>query len=470
MAKSKKRPNLILVGIDSLRADHMSLYGYSRLTTPHMAHFAAGGTVYDWCFSPHIPTTSGYGAMLTGMDCFTTGLVALRHKGGIAEGVKTLPEILREHDYVSTCVGFKGNTASRGFETYLDYAGWGSLLQGRSPKAENLNVVAIPELKRLAGQDKPFFLFLRHMDPHSPYLPPGQFERLFYGGNELDPVNESMKPVFDFKPFRDYFATWMPPGVTDKEYVIAQYDGAVAYMDACIAALFQAVSALGLDESTLIVIDSDHGETLHDHDCFYDHHGLYEPTLRVPLVFRLPGRVPAGRRIGGYTTLMNVTPTILDLLGVRSGVEFDGQSLAGEMQGKPRRPDTELYLTECTWMRKHGWRTPQWKYIHALEPDFHFKPEVELYNLIEDPAESVNLAGKEKAVVELLEQRMLAWIARREKQTGRTNPIYTNLNWHGSKTVQGPFVSSQQAYDTMHIGDPEAARKLQAKAAEEEKK
>ena len=459
------KTNLILIGVDSLRADHMSLYGYPRLTSPHIDRFARGGTTYEWCFSPHIPTTSGYGAMLTGMDCFSTGLVALRHQGDMNPGIKTLPEVLRENGYVTSCVGFR-NVSSRGFDTCTDFSGWGAWEQGRSPKAENLNAVAIPELKRLAGQDKPFFLFLRHMDPHAPYLPPRPFERMFYGGDECDPANKSLEPIYKFKPFCDFFRTWFPPGCTDKEYIIAQYDGAVAYMDACIANIFAAVSALGLDENTLIVIDSDHGETLYDHECFFDHHGLCEPTLRVPMVFRLPGRVPAGRRIGSYTTLMNVTPTILDILGISSGIKFDGASLLPEMNGKRRAPDSEFYITECTWMRKHGWRGPQWKYIHALEPDFHFKPEVELYDLIADPEESVNLAEKEPGLVAALEERMKAWIAKREKETGRTNPIYTNLHWHGCKTVPGPFESSRQAYDTLHIGDPEAARRLQLKGEE----
>ena len=76
---------------------------------------------------------------------------------------------------------------------------------------------------------------LRHMDPHAPYLPPEPYERMFYHGNETDPENKSMEPVMNFKPFRDFFASWMPPGISDKDYVIAQYDGAIAYMDAAIA-------------------------------------------------------------------------------------------------------------------------------------------------------------------------------------------------------------------------------------------
>jgi arylsulfatase A-like enzyme len=458
-----KKTNLILIGVDSLRRDHMSLYGYERLTTPHIERWAEGGTVYENHFSPHVPTTSGYGSMLTGKDCFGTNIVALRHEGDIAPGVRTLPEVLRGAGYTTTCVGFRGNAASRGFDSYLDFPGWGpDQADGRAHKAEALNNVALPELKRLAGQDQPFFLFLRHMDPHSPYLPPRPFERMFYGGNEFDPANESLKPVYAFKPFCDYFYSWFPPYCTDKEYIIAQYDGAVAYMDACIANIFAAVKALGIEENTLVVLDSDHGETLHDHDCFYDHHGMYDPTLVVPLAFRLPGRVPAGKRVKSYSTMPNIMPTILELMEVPTDIAFDGVSLVGEMNGGKRQANKEFYITECTWMRKHGWRTPQWKYIHALEPDFHFKPEIELYNLVDDPQELTNLAEQYPDVVAKLEKKMKAWIKKREKESSRTNPMYTNLHWHGAKDVPGPFQSSQQAYDTLHIGDPEAARKLQA--------
>jgi hypothetical protein len=124
---------------------------------------------------------------------------------------------------------------------------------------------------------------------------------------------------------------------------------------------------------------------------------------------------------------------------------------------------SEFYITECTWMRKHGWRTPEWKLIVALEPDFHFKPPVELYNLVEDPLENHNLAEQEPGVVALLKQRMEGWIAKREQETGMTNPIMTQGDWHGYEGV-GPFKTSQQAYDTLHIGGPAQAAKIQAEA------
>jgi arylsulfatase A-like enzyme len=455
----KKKTNLILFGLESLRTDHMSLYGYPRLTTPHLQRYAEGGTVFGGLISPSIPTTPGYSSMLTGMDTFGTDVVALRHEGPLGPHVKTLAEVLSVEGYDTTCVGFSGNPASRGFHRYIDFSGWGSWKEGRSPKAENLNAVTLPELERLAAADKPFFLFLRHMDPHAPYLPPAPFERMFYHGNEFDLANRSLEPVLSFKPFKDFFRTWFPPGCTDKDYLIAQYDGEIAYMDASIQALLQAVAHLGLEDDTLVVFDSDHGETLYDHDCHFDHHGLYECTLRIPLVFRLPGRVPAGKRFADSCQMKDIMPTILELMGVKSGIRFDGRSLAPLMRGEARPPEPEAYITECTWMRKHGWRTPEWKLIHALEPDFHGKPEVELYDLVADPGETRNLAAEEPAMVGLLEDRMQAHIRRREKETGRKNPVSVNLDWHGYHC--GPFKTSQQAYDTLHIGSIEAAKELQ---------
>ncbi|HGJ66199.1 TPA: sulfatase [bacterium] len=457
-----KKPNLLFFGIDSLRGDHMSLYGYHRLTTPHIDKFASEGSVFEHCFSPSVPTTPGYSSMLTGLDCFGTNVVALGHRGDIAPGHKGLPEILKEEGYNTTTVAY----GFRGFDTNLNYSGWGAGEDGRSHKAEQLNATAIPELKRLANEDKPFFLFLRHMDPHTPYLPPWPFEKIFYGGNEFDPNNDSLKELYDFKPFRDYFISWFPPGLTDKEYEIAQYDGAVAYMDSCIQNIFTTLEALGLEENTLVVITADHGETLDEHSCYFDHHGVYECTLTIPLIFKFPGRVPAGKRFSDYTQHKDIVPTILELMGIDIDQHFDGRSLCPLMRGEYREPEPEFYITECTWMHKHGWRTPEWKLIHALEPDFHFKPEIELYNLIKDPGENNNLADKEPSIVAMMEERMKQHIARREKETGRPAPIYHNFLAGRNE----PFKSSEEAYNTLHIGDPEAARKLQERIQEREKK
>ena len=353
----------------------------------------------------------------------------------------------------------------RGFDTYLEFSGWGPDDTGRSPKAENLNKTTLPELNRLIDQsdEKPFFLFLRHMDPHSPYLPPAPYERMFYHGDACDPSNKSMEPVMSFKPFCDYFASWMPAGITDKNYVIAQYDGAIAYMDACIQTLFNALETRGVLDETIVIINGDHGETLYDHECWFDHHGIYDVTLHVPLIIRYPGRVPAGKRVSGYNQHKDLVPTLLELADVETDIAFDGKSLTSLISGEIASYDSEFYITECTWMRKHGWRTPEWKLIVALEPDFHYKPPVELYNLIQDPDENENLVETHPDIVNVLETRMKNWILQREKETGLPNPIMNQGDWHGHKGV-GSFKSSEQAYNMMHIGTPGEAARLQAKS------
>lgn len=469
-----KRPNILLIAIDSLRADHMSSYGYHRLTTPHLDRFAQQCVLFENTFSAHIPTTSAYASMLTGMDCFSTQVVALRHQGGLRPEVRTMAEILRDFGYNTTCVGFTGNPSSRGFDTYLDYPAWGSWNEGRSPKAQELNKVTIPELERLAADDKPFFVMLRHMDPHAPYLPPEPYERMFYHGNESDPNNRSMDPVMNFKPFRDFFASWMPPGISDKDYVIAQYDGAIAYMDACIQTIFTTLETLGIMDDTIVIVNGDHGETLYDHECWFDHHGMYDNVLHVPLMIRYPSKLPQGVRIKGYNQHKDLMPTIFELADIpqdqiqwASDLRFDGRSLLPMIRGEVASHESSFYITECTWMRKHGWRTPEWKLIIALEPDFHFKPEIELYNLIEDPEENNNLAEARPDVVAHLRATMDAWIAKRTAETRLENPMLTQGDWHGKAGV-GAFTSSQQAYDTLHIGDPNQAAKLQAQARQTE--
>ena len=452
-----KKPNILLFGIDSLRSDHMSLYGYDRLTTPHIdKYIQEGGVFFENMFSPSIPTTPGYASMLTGFDCFGTDCVALRHKGTLIDSIKTLPEILGENGYTTTCIGFQGNAAARGFENYIKYEDW-------SPdKAEHMNGAAIPELKRLTEQDKPWLLFMRHMDPHSPYYTKEPFKRLFYAGDEFDKNNKSLKPVYEFKPFRDYFLTWFPEGCTDAEYIVAQYDSSIAYMDMCINQILETLRLTGAEDDTIVVFISDHGETLDEHDCYFDHHSIYDNVLNVPLAMRY-NKFPFVGSVVDVCQVKDLVPTVLSLCGLDTGIKFDGRDLTKAVTGECMPQESEFYITEATWMRKHGWRTPEWKLIVAMEPDFHFKPEVELYNLIDDPQENNNLAESEPEVVKFLTGRMEAHIKKREDETGRKNPMVTNDDWNGYGHA---FTSSEEAYNSLHIGDPEAAKKLQAKLSE----
>ncbi|MEN9615169.1 MAG: hypothetical protein RL022_591, partial [Chloroflexota bacterium] len=124
---SGKRPNLLILAIDTLRADHLSAYGYPRLTSPHIDRLASQGVQFDWCFAPNVPTTPAYCAMLTGMDVMSTRMVALQPNEPLPAHLQTLPELLRPLGYASACVGFSGpdqEARYRGFDTYENYRQW----------------------------------------------------------------------------------------------------------------------------------------------------------------------------------------------------------------------------------------------------------------------------------------------------------------------------------------------------------
>jgi len=444
----EKKLNLLIFGIDSLRADHMSCYGYHRLTTPHIDKIANEGVLFENAYSPYIPTTPGYTTMLSGMDVISHQIVSLRPKGPLDPNIRLLPEILKEKGYTSACVGFDGKFY-RGFDKYENYKAWFNweeYVKDGGRKAENLNEKALPLLESIA--DKPFFIFLRHMDPHAPYLPPPPFMRMFYEGNEKDPSKHSLEPVFAFEPFAEFFKSWMPPGVTDADFIISLYDASLAYMDACIQHILTRLEELDLIEKTLIVITSDHGESLMEHECYFDHHGLYEPTLHVPLIYRCPDILPEGKRIKGFVLQQDLTPTVLEILGygdIAKRLKMDGKSVIPLIEGERPTNYSEFYISECTWMRKRGWRTAEWKLIQALEPDFHNKPPIELYNLIEDPEENYNLVEEDPEIVKTLEERMISWVKKRMAETGKPDPI---MDYHLGLDLK--------------IGSIKAARDLQA--------
>jgi arylsulfatase A-like enzyme len=172
------------------------------------------------------------------------------------------------------------------------------------------------------------------------------------------------------------------------------------------------------------------------------------------MIIRYPPKIPAGKQVDAITTHIDLVPTLLELAEIEVEDNFDGKSMLPLALGEELTHGSEFYFTECTWMRKHGWRTPDWKLIRALEPDFHFKPPVELYNLVQDPQENHNVADSEPEIVTLLTGRMESWIAIRERETGNPAPVRNQPGWHGVPSVDY-FTSAEQAYNALYVGGPE---------------
>ncbi len=409
--------NVVLIALDTQRADHLGCYGYSKRTSPFLDSVARRGVLFERCYAPNIPTHPSFTTMLSGKEAVTHDIVNIGGGVPIADGVRLLPEILGEHGYATAAVDSMGRHFDRGFDEYITYE-WDRSDPTVLRKAETVTEKALPVIERLRGGDQPFFLFLHYWDPHTPYLPPPQYRSKFYpaGRDPYDVSNHSMDEAWSWEPFKWYFHSWMP-GVTDSEYVVNLYDGETAYMDRQLRRIWQALKPVAQD--TLIIVTADHGEILDEQLGYFDHHGLYEGNVHVPLIMDWPGKLPRGRRVPGWVQNVDLAPTILDLAGIPDRDRMEGLSLLPTLFGVRDANYDQIVFSEATWELKRAIRSGRWKLIHSLEPDRHGRPMQELFDLEADPLEQHNLAAAELETVARLHGQLDAWLERRLGETGR---------------------------------------------------
>jgi arylsulfatase A-like enzyme len=350
--------------------------------------------------------------------------VSLGGRVDLSDKIPVLPELLQKAGYTTCAVDNLYDTKwwfARGYEFYINPS-------FRHPTnllvtCEEINARAIPWLKTHA--DERFFMFLHYWDPHTPYIPPRRYRRLFYNGDPCDPAHRSLEPL-SHQPLGDFWReTWFPKvggSITDAEYIISLYNGEIRYVDEGIGTLLAALEDAGLGEETVVIITADHGESLTEHNIFFDHHGLYDCTLRAPLIIRWPGgEIPNGRRITCMVKNLDLAPTLLEVAGAPIPKEMDGVSLLPLLQGAPDISDNGILIAEeCTWQAKWAIRADGYKFILAREPDLHNTPMQELYSLKEDPGELHNLAEEQPEVAREFERRLEEWIAEQMARHGLT--------------------------------------------------
>ena len=409
--------NIVLIALDTQRADHLGCYGYAKRTSPFLDSIARRGVLFERCYAPNIPTHPSFTTMLTGKEAITHNIVNIGGGAPITDGVRLLPEVLKEHGFATAAVDSMGRHFTRGFDEYVTYT-WDRSKPAELRKAETVTAKALPVIDRLCKEDQPFFLFIHYWDPHTPYLPPRPYERKFYPKDRdpYDPKNHSMDEAWSWEAFKWYFHDWMP-GVTDAEYVINLYDGETAYMDRHLKRIFAALRPV--QDETLVILTADHGEILNEQLGYFDHHGLYEGNIHVPLILYWPGKLPKGRRVPGFVQNLDLVPTILDLAGLPDNDGMEGLSLTPAIFGVRDGNYEELYFSEATWQVKRAIRTERWKLIDSVEPDPHGRPMQELFDLQADPTERHNIIADHPEEARMLEERLHAWVARRLEETGR---------------------------------------------------
>jgi len=397
--------NIILVAIDTLRADHLGCYGYAKGTSPNIDRLAEDGAVFENCFAVGIPTHPAYTTIMTGMHPLIHRIVCHAGNVNLSPTITMLPEYLSKHGYVTIAVDnlataeriARAGWFARGYRYYFSTGGITVISQGVKINAEVVNKTAFEalELALKKGGDKGFFMFIHYWDPHAPYLPPRRYLGKFYNSDPSkgDVEDRLGKTLWGRLLLNGWIGELVRSGIRDKSYIDASYDAEIAYVDERIGEMLTRIDELGLTDDTVIVLTADHGEGLGEHEIYYDHHGLYEWDVKVPLIIRYPSRIPKSVRIKAMVSHMDIMPTLLEIAGVQISEKVSGNSLLSLLDGE-WSGYSMLCMVENTRMTKRALRTEEWKLIETLRPDIYGKPAgyIELYDLKKDPMETKNIA------------------------------------------------------------------------------
>ncbi len=412
-------PNVLLITLDTVRADHLSAYGYHRPTTPHLDGLARGGVLFEHALANSSWTLPSHASLLTGRHPHEHGADWRRP---MDDGRPTLAEVLAARGYVTAA--FAANTSyvapewglGRGFARFDVYGASGADDVVRTVVGRRIALNVLPRLgyfdipgRKRATQlndafaswlnergDRPFFALLNYFDAHDPYLTVDPYQTRY----SADPARGDVIN-FQFQPH----AFRRQPLVTpdDIRAEIDAYDGCVTYLDAQLGRLFEELSRQNLTENTLVVITSDHGESFGNHDLFGHGNSLYLETLRVPLLVSWPGRVPAGVRVAQPVGLERIPATIVDLLGGQAGpAPFPGSSLANFWRTAEggAEPHAEPVLAALTGVAggPEGYPSTRGSLTSLVTDKWHLilssTQAVELYAWPHDPDEQHNLAGR----------------------------------------------------------------------------
>jgi arylsulfatase A-like enzyme len=421
-----KKPNIILISADSMRANHLGCYGYGLSTSPQIDRMACEGVLAEQMFCPVIPTQPSHTTLFTGQSPLRHGVVAHGGKAKLARTAPFLPEILHEDGYLTCAVDtlFRERMwFARGYEYIFDpsinHVFYANVTQ------EELNDRAIRWIKNFATDD-PFFVFIHYWDAHYPYVPPKKYRETFYpGGTPVDPDNHALDEWWKHPIGAMAKDTWLRTKkglITDPNYVTGLYDGETKYLDDGIGHLMASLAEMGRLEDTMIVFMADHGESMTEHRIYYDHYGLYDCTIRVPFIVHWPaGNLKKGLRLGPVRQSFDVTPSILDACGIEIPDDMDGKSFYRQWTGEEEPAGYDRFVTlESTWQAKYALRTATHKFIVSREPDILGNPMRELYDLVADPLEENDIVNAEPKLAAEMDAQLETWIWEKLKSVGKT--------------------------------------------------
>jgi arylsulfatase len=428
-ARTERPPNVVVYLVDTLRKDHLSVYGYPRETSPRLAEFARDAVRFETAYSPTSWTRPAVASLLTGLTPLRHGAVTRADR--LDPRVNLLPQYLGPAGYHSAAFVTNANVHpvwgfARGFDAFVD------LRQAEQPaRADEINEAVFEHLD--AAEREPFFLYVHTVDPHFPYRAPPPFDASFPrpGRRELRSPDPEVAA-------RARLAR-----------VVANYDAEIRFNDHEFGRLLDFLDARGLYRDALVVFTADHGEELRDHGELGHGFGLFEEVVQVPLLVKLPGNAHAGRVVRTPASLLDVVPTILRAVGSEPAAGVEGVDLlellraedAGEPISRPLFLDLDVVGIAAHHTLAAGVVSGAYKLLELREP----RADLLLFDLARDPGERQNAAPETPALAEhlrglLAEQRSRSeagvhlWIAnandeatREVRATLRTNGRFAAL-------------------------------------------
>jgi arylsulfatase A-like enzyme len=423
----------IFISLDTVCADRLSTLGSTKVSTPNLDRIAGESALFTQAYASDIPTQPSHTAVFTGRCGATTGIVSHFHPPArLGEEFAWLPSVFQDRGCRTGAVDHLFAMKEwfiRGYEDYMVPPS-----RSRSP-ASVINGLGLPWLDE--HHDEDFFLFLHYWDAHIPYLPPEPFRSDYTAhlAGLVDPgVMDKLKSRPSYALFKRNLYDHLER-IPSLEFIEALHYAEVAYLDHEIGRLCEHLDELGVLDETMIVIFGDHGEVMTEHDAWFDHAGLYDCVVHVPLMIRAPGRVRP-TRVDSMVSLTDVMPTVLELYGLESipGVAgMDGRSLIPVITGEVSEHRDAVLLSESTWQAKRGVRTPEWKYIRCWDPGIYPRDGVELYDVTTDPDEQVNLASARPEIVAELDLRLEEFLD--DKFRHRHDPMLEVIE-HGLPAVR----------------------------------
>lgn len=464
-----KRPNVLLISIDTLRADHLSCYGYHRKTTPNLDHVANDGVIYENAYSTAVWTPPAHASMLTGLYPSFHGAV---DDNRLSKNIPTLAEVFLKNSYKT--VGFVNNSQvgelvgfERGHETFIEvWRGTGGtplISRGikyliRSAKevlgvndhgAHRTNQLARQWIKE--RKDDSFYMFIHHIEPHNPINPPHPFRNKYFNGRDDQGIDKKKLYLVAHNPlicFTDNIKLNDP----EIEALKGLYDGEISYIDYKIGEFVNFLKKEDLYDNTLIVITADHGEHFGEHGLYSHVASLYEPILHIPLIIKYPEGFKKQTRISDLVQLIDIYPTLIEACGLdltflanvqgkslfkKSLTQKDHDYIIAEWEGRipdfvlkrvqdPRTDSIVSKFRQTMLMIREG----SYKYI------LNSSGIEELYDLDKDRYEGDNIIETKKDIAASLRLKLTQWQSLRvrieqEKQYSNDEAVRKNLETLG---------------------------------------